>query len=391
MKTADPKGLAKLHSPLYRVIEQDLRGRIHSGKWTAGAMLPSRQSLAKEYGVDMRTIQRAICDLLADGTLHAHGGRGTFVAMSDDNDDDTTAVANKAVMVIAEQSFSPVPSWPVLIHAIHEGLRKQIEGCRILTFNTTDKTHEGVIRHEQDALRMVETEGYSGVIMFHCGGESTLPDIQRVLSTDVPIVFIDRLPFEHGCNFVGIDNRFAAREAIEYLLSIGHTRIAFIAPKEKVSTIDDRLHGYLDAFMSVGIPPPNDLIFRLDLAKSFSREGLRSELGRVISEFMELPEPPTAVFVVNDFMAEYLVLALEDKGLDVPNSLSIIGFDDVESFLPQKPKLTTIKQPFQAIGERAASMLCWRMSNPVGPTGTYQHVMLPASLVVRESTQAIAT
>ena len=153
-----------------------------------------------------------------------------------------------------------------------------------------------------------------------------------------------------------------------------------------MSTIDDRLHGYLDAFMSVGIAPPNDLIFRLALSKSFSRDGLRSELGRVIEEFMDLPEPPTAVFVVNDFMAEYLVLALEDKGITVPDALSIIGFDDVESYLPQKPKLTTIKQPFQAIGERAASMLCWRMSHPIGPTGTYQHVMLPASLVVREST-----
>ena len=279
MTTSGSTEFAKLHTPLYRVIEQDLRSRIQKGKWPAGAMLPSRKSLAKEYGVDMRTIQRAISDLLADGTLQAHGGRGTFVPVQDNGDsDDPTRVAYKTIVIIAEQSFNPVPSWPAMIHAIHEGLRKHIEDCRIITVNTSDKTPESVVRHEQDALKMVESERLAGVVMFHSGGAETLPDIQRLLATEIPVVFIDRMPFEHGCDFVGIDNRISSREAIEYLISIGHQRIAFVAPDEEVTTIHDRLNGYLDAFTGAGLEPPADLVFRLSPAKSFAKEGLRSEI-----------------------------------------------------------------------------------------------------------------
>ena len=110
----------------------------------------------------------------------------------------------------------------------------------------------------------------------------------------------------------------------------------------------------------------------------------------MVTEFTSLPDPPTAVFAVNDFLAEYLMIVLEEKGIAIPDTISVVGFDDVERFLPQKPRLTTIRQPFEAIGERAASMLWWRMSHPESHTGAYQHVMLPTRLIVRETTKAIS-
>jgi len=390
MRDAGPTELAKQHVPLYRVIEQDLRERVQSGKWTAGAMLPSRKSLAKEYGVDMRTIQRAISDLLADGTLHAHGGRGTFVPVLDGSGPNGTAkVAVKTVAIIAEQSFNPVASWPAMVHSIHEGLRKHVEDCRVITINTSAKTPEGVVRNEHDALRMVEGEGLAGVIMFHAGGDATLPDIRHVIDAGIPTVFVDRLPFEHGCDFVGIDNRIATREAIEYLMSIGHRRIAIVAPDENVTTIDDRLNGFFDTFMSAGLPAPQDLVFRLALAKSLTREGLMSEIERVNGEIMSMADRPTAIVAINDFLAEYIITALEDKGISVPGDFSVMGFDDVEQFLPRKPRLTTVRQPFETMGERAASLVAWRITHADGQSAAYQHVLLPTRLIIRETTRAI--
>ena len=381
--------LAKQHVPLYRVIEQDLRERVQTGKWTPGAMLPSRKSLAKEYGVDMRTIQRAISDLLADGTLQAHGGRGTFVPVHDGNGANGTGkVAVKTVAIIAEQSFNPVASWPAMIHSIHEGLRKHVEDCRIITINTTAKTPEGVIRNEHDALCMVESEGLAGVIMFHSGGDATLADIRHVIDAGIPTVFVDRLPFEHGCDFVGIDNRIATREAVEYLMSIGHKRIAIVAPDENVTTIDDRLNGFLDSYMSSG-QSGQDLVFRLSLAKSFSREGLMSEIDRVTGEILSMPDRPTAVVAINDFLAEYIITSLEEKGVAVPGDISVMGFDDVEQYLPRKAKLTTVRQPFETMGERAASLVSWRITHPDGQTGAYQHVLLPTRLIVRDTTRPL--
>ena len=352
-------------------------------------MLPSRKALVKEYDVDLRTIQRAISDLLTDGTLNAHGGRGTFVGLSRDGGvGGLSSVAVRTVVIIADPSFNPGPSWPVIVTAIHEELRRQIENCRILTILTTDKFPEGVITHEKDALRLAHIENVAGVIMFHSGGQATLADIHHVIAAKIPVVFVDRIPFEHGCNFVGIDNRMAAREATEYLISQGHRRIAFLAPSEDISSVKERLEGYFDACRHAGLALTNDLVFPLSLDKLFTNHAIKSEIDRVIGEIMRLPEVPTAIFAVNDFLAEYLLTALEEKGIAVPDTLSVIGFDDMARFTPQKPKLTTIRQPFESIGERAASMLAWRIGHHEPPL-PYQHVLLPTRLVVRESTKNI--
>jgi DNA-binding LacI/PurR family transcriptional regulator len=383
-----PTDLAKRHLPLYRAIEKNLRERIESGHWPPGAMLPSRKALADEYNVDLRTIQRAISDLLADGVLVAHGGRGTFVAHAREVGGGGALSVVQTVVIIGDPSFNPGPSWTVVVNSIHEGLRGQIENCRILTVNTSDKSPEGVIRHEKDALNLAETERVAGVMMFHAGGEDTLPDIQRIMAANIPVVFVDRVPFAHGCDFVGIDNRMAAREAMEYLISLGHRKIAFLAPNEDVSSIQERMDGYFDACMNVGLTTSEDMVFSLAFEKLFAGQTIKSEINRVIGEMMSRPEPPTAVFAVNDFIAQYLLIALEERGIAVPNTLSVIGFDDMERFTPQPPKLTTIRQPFESIGERAAAMLAWRMSHREEPSAC-QHILLPTRLVVRGSTQPL--
>jgi len=92
------------------------------------------------------------------------------------------------------------------------------------------------------------------------------------------------------------------------------------------------------------------------------------------------------MFVVNDFLAEYFVVALEQMGHSVPESLSVVGFDDLERYLPRTPKLTTVRQPFEQIGERAAAMLLSRIRAVDDPANAYQHVLLPTRLVIRTST-----
>ena len=390
MMSAKSTGLAEIHSPLYKRIEKDLRERVQCGRWAAGTMLPSRKSLADEYGVDMRTIQRAIGDLLADGTLHAHGGRGTFVANSNGTSIPGTPSSNgrgaQTVAIIAEQSYNPGPSWPVTIQAIHETLRREISDCRLITLNTYDKTPEGVIHHERDAVAVVEQQNLAGLIMFHSGGDETIPDIRRVLDRGIPMVFIDRLPADLKCDFVGIDNRFAAFDAVEYLISIGHRRVAFLAPEEDASTIEGRLAGYREALAKNGIEQNPDHICRLPLTQSFAIDNLRSELGRVASRLMNDQDRPTAIFVVNDFLARHFIHAIEEQGGSVPESISVLGFDDVEQFSPRPGFLTSVRQPFEAIGERSAKLLLNRLHDDDGAS-VYQHILLPTKLVVRSSTQ----
>ena len=386
-------GLADMYSPLYKRIEKDLRDRVQGGRWPAGTMLPSRKSLAKEYGVDMRTIQRAIGDLLADGTLHAHGGRGTFVASSANGGHPGSSLGYgapaKTVAIIAEQSFSPGPSWPVTIQAIHETLRREISDCRLITLNTYDKTPEGVMRHERDAVAVAEQQHLAGVIMFHSGGDETIPDIRRVVDRGTPMVFIDRLPGDLKCDFVGIDNRYAACDGVEYLISIGHRKIAFLAPEEEASTIEGRMAGYLEALAKHKIEVNEEYICRVPLTKSFALDALRSEIGRIASQLMSREDRPTAIFVVNDFLAQHFVNSVEELGGTVPESISVLGFDDVEQFSARPGFLTSVRQPFEAIGERSAMLLLNRLHDNDGAP-VFQHILLPTKLVVRQSTQALS-
>ena len=100
------------------------------------------------------------------------------------------------------------------------------------------------------------------------------------------------------------------------------------------------------------------------------------------------PDPVTAVFAVNDFLAHMLVNALEESGFHVPADVSVVGFDDIDRYSPRTPFLTTMRQPFEAIGERAANLLLRRLREPHGPTkpASFRHVLLPSQLIVRKST-----
>ncbi len=415
LKTPGDKSSAALYSPLWRTVQNDLRDKVQRGRWAPGAMLPSRKSLAREYGVDLRTIQKAIADLLADGTLEAQGGRGTFVpsapggsgAFAPSAPGGPGAFAPSAhgglgtqlpvggsseirsIAFIFNQSFSPLePGWQVTLQSLSAGVREHVPQSRIVAFNTYGETPGAIGKHEADALAFVEGERFDGVVMGHAGGEATIPAVRRLVDGGTPVIFLDALPFKHGCDFIGIDNRAAAREAVEYLLRIGHRRIAFLAPEEKISTIEDRLAGYQDAMRSAGLASAcGDLLWRPALARSLTRDALTADLNRLADGLARDPDPPTAVFAVNDFLAHLLAQALEKHGISVPGAVSVMGFDDVDRYLPLPPFLTTTRQPFESLGLRAAEMLWHRMESRDGGPRAFQHVILPTSLIVRGSTR----
>jgi DNA-binding LacI/PurR family transcriptional regulator len=297
----------------------------------------------------------------------------------------------RSIAFIFDQSFSPLePGWQMTLQAINDGVRKHVSQSRIVAFNTYGETPESIAKHECDALSFVEGERFDGVVMGHAGGDATIPLIRRILGGGTPVIFIDALPFKHGCDFVGIDNRVAAREAVEYLLRIGHRRIAFLAPEEKISTIEDRLAGYLDAMQGAGLGASSaDLLWRPALAQSLTRDALTAEMNRIAANLSRSQDPPTAVFAVNDFLAHLLVQSLEKHGVSVPGSVSVMGFDDVDRYLPNEPFLTTVRQPFESLGLRAADMLWQRIESEDDMTGAFQHVILPTSLIVRDSTRPV--
>lgn len=198
--------------------------------------------------------------------------------------------------------------------------------------------------------------------------------LKKLEEVDAPSVLMGKL---EGSNLysVDVDNRFAAKQATQYLLELGHTNIACISnARPSYSAAPDRVLGYKDALMAAGISPDDDLIQYADFDP---------QSGFVCMQtLLDSEKKFTAVFVASDNVAMGTKSALREAGLRVPDDISIIGFDDIPWAQYSDPPLTTVRLPAQELASRACLMLLDLMQ---GSEPEERHLILDTELVVRKS------
>jgi LacI family transcriptional regulator len=162
---------------------------------------------------------------------------------------------------------------------------------------------------------------------------------------------------------------------MRHLLGLGHRRIAQITGPRGWLATEDRRRGYHAALASAGILP--DPALEVESIPEIPP-------GRAAAEqLLDLPERPTAIFAFNDNIAIGAVQAARERGLRVPDDLSVVGFDDVEPATIVSPALTTVRQPLAEMGRTAVSLLNRLLVRQRFET---LHIELATRLVVREST-----
>lgn len=172
------------------------------------------------------------------------------------------------------------------------------------------------------------------------------------LSRDgLPVVMVNTLDTPVDLPYVTVDNYAGAVTAVNHLLQLGHERIACVQGLMQFRCSQDRYRGYLDALRAAGIQPDPELT----KAGEFSPETARARSR----ELFALPkgQRPTAVFAHSDITAYAVIKAAAEVGLRIPEEVSVVGFDDIESAAQISPSLTTIRQPFTEMGTRAAELL----------------------------------
>ena len=162
---------------------------------------------------------------------------------------------------------------------------------------------------------------------------------------------------------------------VRHLASLGHRRIAFIAGPDNNRDAVLRQQGFHSALRELGLEPMPGLEVRGKFTESSGYEAARELLSRT--------PRPTAVFAANDCMAVGALSALREVGLRVPQDIAVVGFDDIASSSYLSPRLTTVRVEAERLGERAVQLLLASMQNPAN--GPPRHEILPATLVVRES------
>lgn len=199
---------------------------------------------------------------------------------------------------------------------------------------------------------------------------------QTLNDLNYPYVIIDELD-ETGNSFsVDATNQQGAYDATTYLIELGHRNIAFITGIRGLHSTEARLKGYRQALKAHKIQPQRDYVVEGDFLSTTGYERTQ--------QLLSLPTPPTAIFAANDIMALAAMDAIRANGLDIPADVSVIGFDDIPQAFTTHPKLTTVKQPLEAMGRRGVQLLLDQLANPERAP---ERVTLATELIIRDSCQ----
>jgi LacI family transcriptional regulator len=198
--------------------------------------------------------------------------------------------------------------------------------------------------------------------------------IETLTRRKFPFVLIDHQGTDEDCPAVGATNWQGAYNATEYLIKLGHRRIAFITGSMDLGCSQDRLAGYRSALRTHHIPEVPELEYEGDF---FQPDGYAGA-----SAFLDLPSLPTAIFASNDVMGMGVMDAIRNRGMRIPDDISVIGFDNIPQSAVVHPPLTTVQQPLEQMGRVAAQMLLGILKDPEREAG---RIELPTELIVRES------
>jgi LacI family transcriptional regulator len=258
------------------------------------------------------------------------------------------------------------PFYPSLVR----GIQSIADGLNydVITVNT-DGTPERE-RHFLDWARQGRVDGVIGVFF-------TLKarDFSPLVEAGVPIVRIESSKKRGGeipVDDIYVDSQAAAQTVTEYLLGLGHTRIALVAGRGRPQA--HRIEGYRAALSRRGHPD------HVVIDDEFSElGGIRAAESILGGDFR-----PTAIFAANDLMAIGVMQSLRERGIRIPEDIAVVGFDDISAAKLVTPTLTTVAQFQWKMGERAAQTLMDRLRGE--KTGAGTAVEMPFDLIVRGST-----
>jgi DNA-binding LacI/PurR family transcriptional regulator len=227
-------------------------------------------------------------------------------------------------------------------------------------------------------LDVMRAEAVAGVMLASTVEEHS--HVRQLIENGIPVVAIDRMLKEPKVDTVFVDGVQGTLELMSHLIEMGHRRIGFVGGPLTISTLRERRDGYLLAHQQHGLTASPELM----------RFGEPKPMGgyACAQELLRLQPPPTALFASNNMLTLGALHAIQERGLRIPDDISIVCFSDMPWFALLQPPLTAISQPDYELGQRAAELLLERLEQPDKPMTRLQ---LKLSLIVRASVRRITS
>lgn len=353
--------------PKYVLLAEQFRDQVRAGTLTPGEQLPSFAKMQAEFGIGQATLERTYAILEEENLIVRHHGRGIFVA---GRQPETT---QHTLGIVAHSKYRDHPYY----NHILKGAHRESERLGV----------EVMLLHDKSDLSWRKIDG--ALVLSGDALPRTLPKL-------LPLV---EVMSSSGTNPVILaDDYSGAKQATEYLLKLGHRRIAFLTQgrltNANLERIADRIsaqrvRAYADTLRAAGIEllpawvrPVRELWEPMapwaDLGRKRVQQWLEEDWDQLGC---------TAILTQNDETAVGVVEAFQAAGRRVPDDVSVVGFDGYETADFFRPRLTTVQVPLEEIGARGAARLIAMIRGEQSPGQTVE--TLPTTLRIGESTAAL--
>ncbi len=344
--------------PAHALVRDRLLACIQEGALKEGDRLPPEPDIAARLGVSRMTANRAILSLVSDGWLHREKGKGTFVA--------------KAAGTPALRVAIGIPEDPVAalddhyFGALYWKLRAEFARRSI-----------GVeaIPLRGGLAKAAQLAGGLGLVAVS-PSKAVLPELRRIADSGAPVVLLGSFWDDDALGAVDSDNILGATLAANHLADLGHRNILFLGACPGDSNTRDRVRGFQTALKARGIDPGVPIM--MPAVEPFSPETVQALTARLTGE-----DRPTAVFAAGASLAVQLLGLAHNLGLSVPESLSVVGYDDPAFLSMAYPPITTVRQPLAEMAAAACDMVAGRLG---GGEPAADRRMLDPELILRSTT-----
>lgn len=262
-----------------------------------------------------------------------------------------------------------MPGYPGIFYSFYavELIRGVGHACEILRLD--------LVFHITNGFSPLSTNNVGGIIFADI--IENRKQVEMALASATPCIVINNQVDDLDVGYIAVDNVSGGGIAADYLVNLGHTRIAAITGNLNTQAGLKRLEGFEKLLKEKHVSLPPEYVYQGD----YSRRCARS----ATEQFLKLEQPPTAIFAASDDMALESMAVILEKGFKVPQDMSVIGFDDNPACLFGPVALTSVKQPLFKIGEDAVRYLHVLIS---GKGKIRKKVLLQPELVIRDSCSA---
>lgn len=244
--------------------------------------------------------------------------------------------------------------------------------CKKLNYNILIYNTDHIPENEERSIEILKTFGVDGMII-----SSTGENIDLINKTDqdgIPIIHINRSYEGLEVNTVLSDFYNGSRDAIKHILDLGHRDIGLLTrPYKEIPSRKRRVDGCLD--------PLKDFNISIDEEHMFIIENY-DEVKNAYDQLMSLPKPPTVIFSQYSRITIELLTHMNSLGVNIPEDISVIAFDDLPLSHLFKTPLTVVNQKAYELGTESASLLLKKIKNP---KDIYEDIIIPCELIVRDS------